>query len=136
MITPELTHLTTYTGTKTIQATKCSLDDAQKLLDRKITPADGKSTEGYLVKYPDGYLAWSPKGAFEAAYRKSETYIDRLRIEAEQLRERVVKATAWLYSEEAYKRGNEESAELLSLQLGHMREYLEILLQRIACEGR
>lgn len=23
---------------------------------------------GYAVKYPDGYISWSPKGVFEAAY--------------------------------------------------------------------
>lgn len=27
---------------------------------------DGK--EGYAVKYPDGYLSWSPKEVFEASY--------------------------------------------------------------------
>jgi hypothetical protein len=27
---------------------------------------DGKS--GYAVKYPDGYISWSPKETFEAAY--------------------------------------------------------------------
>lgn len=31
---------------------------------------DGKP--GYAVKYPDGYISWSPKDVFEAAYRKSE----------------------------------------------------------------
>ena len=24
---------------------------------------------GYLVKYPDGYVSWSPKEVFEKAYR-------------------------------------------------------------------
>lgn len=31
---------------------------------------DGQS--GYSVKYEDGYISWSPKNAFEAAYRKIE----------------------------------------------------------------
>ncbi|WP_417070843.1 DUF2829 domain-containing protein [Niveibacterium terrae] len=31
---------------------------------------DGKP--GYAVKYPDGYISWSPKDVFEAAYRKCE----------------------------------------------------------------
>lgn len=25
---------------------------------------------GYRVKYPDGYVSWSPKETFEKAYRK------------------------------------------------------------------
>lgn len=32
--------------------------------------ADGKDGRpGYAVQYPDGYVSWSPKEAFEAAYR-------------------------------------------------------------------
>jgi hypothetical protein len=31
---------------------------------------DGKP--GYAVKYPDGYISWSPKDVFESAYRVSE----------------------------------------------------------------
>lgn len=29
---------------------------------------DGKDAEGYLVKYPDGYVSWSHKEVFEKAY--------------------------------------------------------------------
>lgn len=25
---------------------------------------------GYMVKYPDGYVSWSPKAVFEDAYRE------------------------------------------------------------------
>lgn len=28
----------------------------------------GSQQEGYAVKYPDGYMSWSPKATFEAAY--------------------------------------------------------------------
>lgn len=34
------------------------------------TDRDGKP--GYSVKYADGYISWSPKAAFEEAYRTSE----------------------------------------------------------------
>lgn len=36
--------------------------------------ADGPSVteEGYAVKYPDGYISWSPKRVFEDAYRVAE----------------------------------------------------------------
>lgn len=33
--------------------------------------AADESVEGYAVKYEDGYMSWSPKEAFEKAYRKS-----------------------------------------------------------------
>ena len=29
-----------------------------------------KDKEGYKVKYPDGYISWSPKDVFEKAYMK------------------------------------------------------------------
>lgn len=28
--------------------------------------------EGYLIKYPDGYISWSPKDVFEGAYKKAD----------------------------------------------------------------
>lgn len=31
----------------------------------------GEHTDGYAVKYEDGYTSWSPKDTFEATYRKS-----------------------------------------------------------------
>ena len=46
----------TYIGTKEIQAWE--------------QDKDGKP--GYAVKYPDGYISWSPKGVFEEAYRVAE----------------------------------------------------------------
>ena len=36
---------------------------------------DGK--DGYGVKYADGYTSWSPKDAFEEAYRTSEPGMDQ-----------------------------------------------------------
>lgn len=33
---------------------------------------DGVSKAGYAVSYADGYTSWSPKHAFEAAYRVAE----------------------------------------------------------------
>ena len=41
-----------YVGTKIIEA----------------WPAQKDGTDGYSVKYADGYISWSPKDAFDAAY--------------------------------------------------------------------
>lgn len=32
----------------------------------------GEIKEGYAVKYADGYISWSPKGVFEAAYEPTD----------------------------------------------------------------
>ena len=31
-------------------------------------PGDREGEPGYVVQYPDGYVSWSPKDVFEAAY--------------------------------------------------------------------
>lgn len=36
------------------------------IMPKDENPAD----EGYIVKYSDGYVSWSPKQAFEKAYSK------------------------------------------------------------------
>lgn len=38
-----------------------------KIVKAEPQSKDGK--EGYKVVYPDGYTSWSPKDAFEKAYR-------------------------------------------------------------------
>lgn len=53
-----MTTLTTYIGTKIIQATPM--------------PQHAGGREGYQVVYEDGYTSWSPKDVFERAYRKTD----------------------------------------------------------------
>ena len=36
----------------------------------KAEPEEKDGISGYRVKYPDGYMSWSPKETFEKAYRK------------------------------------------------------------------
>lgn len=68
-----------YIGVKVIEAVPMNLVDAEEKLQRKIKPGN---EEGYLVKYPDGYESWSPKDAFEEAYRLTDGLTFGLAIEA------------------------------------------------------
>lgn len=45
-------------------------------------PALKGGQEGYFVEYPDGYQSWSPKEAFEDAYRESNALPFGLALEA------------------------------------------------------
>ena len=36
----------------------------------KAEPTEKNGVPGYAVKYPDGYVSWSPKETFEKAYRE------------------------------------------------------------------
>ncbi len=62
--------MTMYIGTKIIHARPCTVDE----FNSRVRPLhySGESQGGYLVEYEDGYLSWSPKEAFEKAYRGDE----------------------------------------------------------------
>ncbi len=125
-------NLRTYTGTKTIKATPMGASDA-KHYGAQITEETIKKNignPGYLVEYPDGYRSWSPKKAFEDAYRLSETYIDRLRIEHEDLKARYLKGQEFMYSEKFNILSVDEQMAL-SVQMDVMRKYLAVLASRI-----
>lgn len=64
----------TYIGTKIIKAEPMPMLEAMIKLGRDregvIVNSEGKSQDGYMVTYPDGYVSWSPKEQFEIAYRE------------------------------------------------------------------
>lgn len=61
-----------YFGSKTIQATPKTLGEYNALIGWTIPGDEDPNREGYLVKYEDGYISWSPKEVFEAAYRLTD----------------------------------------------------------------
>lgn len=74
-----------YIGVKIVKAKPGTMAEAQAMkcgttveVQQRIFKKSGtKDREGYIVKYPDGYISWSPKEAFEEAYRelKCEDFI-------------------------------------------------------------
>lgn len=63
-----------YIGTKRIDAAPMTRGEYAKLSGRNsilTEKGESESDNGYHVRYPDGYESWSPKSAFDAAYRKS-----------------------------------------------------------------
>jgi len=116
-----------YTGTKTIMAMPMEKSEAEQKLNRTI---DSKEEEGYFIEYPDGYKSWSPKSVFEEAYRPSETRLDRMRIEYEQVRENYLKASAFMLTED-FRALPKDSQRSLEAQSNAMYAYLGILSHRI-----
>lgn len=55
--------------------------------------------KGYHVVYPDGYESWSPAETFEASYKVSETPLDRVNIECEEVRERCNKLGQFIHNQ-------------------------------------
>lgn len=74
-------HFTNYIGTKCVNGFLMNKVDYCKLRGWDVPANEDPLEEGYLVEYPDsksnhkqfrGYISWSPKAAFEAAYRDVE----------------------------------------------------------------
>lgn len=59
-----------YIGIKSIQAEPMSRKEFDTVMNNLNT--DIKDFPGYKVKYPDGYVSWSPKAVFEEAYYPTE----------------------------------------------------------------
>lgn len=91
-----------YIGTKQVEAEPMTLGDYVKKTGRNpyVNAPEGhdNSEKGYIVKYNDGYISWSPAEAFEQAYKVSETAIDRMHIECGEIKERLNKLNAFLSS--------------------------------------
>lgn len=74
-------HFTNYIGTKCVNGFRMNKETYCKLRGWDVPTDEDPLEEGYLVEYPDsksnlpqfrGYISWSPKAAFEAAYRNVE----------------------------------------------------------------
>lgn len=96
---------------------------------------DGKP--GYAVKYPDGYVSWSPQDVFEAAYLPMG-HVDHLqphqqRVVAEkvQLDDKLAKLTAFMQGE-TFKALPEDEQDRLLRQSIAMRDYSAVLDERAA----
>lgn len=128
--------MTKYTGTKTIKACPMSLGEAEKVLGRKIETSaveNREESEGYLVEYEDGYRSWSPKVVFDKAYRVSETHVDRMNIELQDIQERYLKGRKFSFTQK-FRSLPETKRKLLQKQLDQMEGYLYILSRRIELE--
>lgn len=108
--------------------------EAVKLGFARINNDNHEWRDGYHVRYenPDGstYDSWSPKDVFEKAYQIAETYLDRMRIELQEIKSRLMKLNDFLYSEKRHDISKNE-VFCLDEQKHAMERYLGVLLGRI-----
>ena len=71
-----------YIGTKIIEAAPAIKVDGKIYHTGTMFPVGTEAEQGYKVVYPDGYESWSPKAAFEEAYREADGMPFGLAIEA------------------------------------------------------
>lgn len=120
-----------YTGTKTVKAMPMTMGEAyeRKLLKNGVRPFRMETDKaGYLVEYEDGYQSWSPADVFEKAYKPSETRLDKLRIECDELRARSKDLDAYL--DEGFEKAAAEIGRsltmLLVLRSSYLHNYLDV----------
>ena len=100
-------------------------------------PQDKEGAPGYAVKYPDGYISWSPKDAFEAAYVPMghvghlPPHQQRVIGECEQLADRIKKLEAFLATP-VFAGLSDDEQQLLKMQADAMVLYLGIINTRTA----
>lgn len=120
-----------YTGTKTVKAMPMTMGEAyeRKLLKEGVRPSECETDKaGYLVEYEGGYQSWSLADVFEKAYKPSETRLDKLRIECDELRAYSKDLDAYL--NEGFKKAAAEVgkslAALLVLQGWYLHDFLDV----------
>lgn len=121
-----------YTGTKTVKAMPMTMGEAyeHKLLKNGVRPSECETNKaGYLVEYEGGYQSWSPADVFEKAYKPSETRLDRLRIECDELRAHSKELDVYLNKgfEKTAAEVGASLAALLVLQGSYLHNYLYVL---------
>lgn len=122
-----------YIGTKELKAKPMSRYEYNEYRDWKIPENENPEDLGYLVQYEDGYISWSPKETFEKAYRVSETHVDRMKIEAEELNKKLQGLYAFTKGE-IFKTLPSRKQVLMSEQYKAMNDYHWILTMRIKLE--
>jgi hypothetical protein len=123
-----------YIGTKQVEAEPMSKGEAYEkgLLKAGVVPSEEESSiMGYHVRYKDGYESWSPKDVFEKAYKVSETPLDRMRIEGEELMDRIARLQLFIHSDK-FKELDKTIQTLMRVQLQFMKNYNEALVERMA----
>lgn len=125
-----------YIGTKQVEAEPMTMGEAYEkglLQAGRIPSKEEQDNPGYHVKYKDGYESWTPAEPFEEAYRYSETSIDKMLIEAEDLNEKAKNLGNFIDSEK-HEWLSTQKKNLLKAQYAAIVSLSTIILERIRVE--
>lgn len=129
----------TYIGTKTIQARRMNAADAKheqvpmspEYISRSDMPNTipvQMATLSYtMMATAHGYL---PARVFEGSYKVADTHVDRLKIDLDELNERICMETRAINT---FGVVSEEERWHLKKQLEAMHNYADVLYDRIRC---
>ena len=95
---------------------------------------ENPSDIGYVIALGEGeniHITWLPIDVFEKTYKKCETFKDRMKIEIQELEERIEKAEAFYQCPDIADITDCEDRMLLAMQLSYMHGYLSTLKLRM-----
>ena len=95
---------------------------------------ENPSDVGYVIALGEGeniHITWLPIDVFEKTYKKCETFKDRIKIEIQELEERIKKAEAFYNRPDIADVTDCEDRMLLAIQLSDMHAYLSTLKLRM-----
>lgn len=121
-----------YIDTKQVEAEPMTMGEAYEkgFLQAGRVPSEAeKDKDGYHVKYKDGYESWSPKEAFDEAYKIADTPLDRMRIESDELFKKLNGLASFIENEK-FKELDSITKGMLKVQYRMMSNYYQILNQR------
>lgn len=117
-----------FTATVTVDAEFMTSSEAERRTGVCCGVTGGE--QGYLVTQEDGQKSFVTKEVFEKIFRPSETFLDRLYIERDELEKKLKKLESFLATD-AESKLLPKDVELLELQANSMHRYLNHLNKRI-----
>lgn len=122
-----------YIETKEVSATPAWRVDGMVYLKDEAVPQGINKEDGYKVVYEYGGENWIPKEVFEKKYKLAHTYSDRMRIEIDDLRDRLNELRNFILSDEYWSLPLYNRI-ILSQQRVIMEAYFSILEECIRIE--
>lgn len=131
----DLSAAKTYRASFSVRAIQMTRREYNDLRGWIVPHQENPKDKGFLVVREDqpsnvdgikGYVSWLPEDVFNDTYKVTDTYVDRLIVEHDELEERLSKL------KNALPEVPEAVRETLSRQAVAMEEYLSILKERMS----
>lgn len=129
-----------YQGTKQLLAASMTKERYCSYRGWEVPANEDPAELGYLVEYLDGgkandprhegYISWSPADVFEKAYRPCGSHVDRMRIELDELEDRIAKLRTFTQGD-VFAVLEDIDKLLMENQLSSMTTYQQALALRL-----
>jgi hypothetical protein len=120
-----------YVGTKEVLAQPMT---AKEAVEKGYKCGKHENEDGYEIEYKDGYKSWSPKEIFEEAYKPFETPFDKIKIEENELCNKLSNLDKFISGDEFNNLGK-VSKTIFCAQRQMIHNYLQLLDNRKALMG-